>query len=58
MKAGELAEILLKHPDFNVTATYMDEPATWDNPYGHFVELYVDGADVDYTTKEIALDCW
>lgn len=56
MKAKELADILLEHPDFDVVATYMDEPTTWDNPYGHFVELYVDGADVDYTEKEIMLN--
>jgi hypothetical protein len=33
MKAKELAEILLEHPDFDVVVTYMDEPTTWDNPY-------------------------
>ena len=57
MKAGELAEILLMNPDFDVMVTYMDEPATHDNPYGHFVELYVDDYDVSYTAKEIMLDC-
>lgn len=57
MKAKELAEILLKYPDFDVVVTYADEPATWDNPYGHSVELYVDDYDVSYTAKEIMLDC-
>lgn len=57
MKVKELAEILLEHPDFDVMAMYVDVPATWDNSYGHFVELYVDDVDVSYTAKEVMLEC-
>lgn len=55
MKAKELAEELLKHPDFDVRFTF-GEPCTQDNPWPNirsFTSIVVD--DVGHSDKIIVL---
>lgn len=55
MKAKDLAELLLQHPDFDVNVVVME-----CTPSGlpDYKNLNVDGiADIGYSDKVILLDC-
>ena len=58
MKAKELAELLLKYPDFEVKGIYADTSKcnTW-NLWPQYHTMTVDDiADIGYSAKEILLD--
>lgn len=58
MKAKELAEELLKNPDFEVELIRMIGDTTYDHPYPEYETLKIFGvADVGYSDKVIILDC-
>ena len=55
MKAKELAEELLKHPDFKVKGMFVDYFSSGEWPRYHNLKVY-GIADVGYSDKEIILD--
>lgn len=58
MKAKELAQELLKNPDFEVGLVYIKDNPTYDHPYPEYETLEICGiADVGYSDKVILLDC-
>ena len=55
MKAKELAELLLEHPDFDVKGLFVDYFS--DSPYPKYHNLTICGiADIGYSDKKIVLD--
>lgn len=57
MKAKELAEQLLKYPDFEVEFDIVTRHATIDHPWADLVSFKVDGiADIAHSSKVIVLD--
>lgn len=59
MKAKELAELLLKNPDFQVKAMYVDtSQCSVEHLYPEYHSLNITGiADIGYSDKVIVLDC-
>lgn len=57
MKAKELAEQLLKYPDFEVEFDIVTKHATIDHPWADIVSFKVDRiADIGHSSKVITLD--
>lgn len=57
MKAKELAEQLLKYPDFDVEFSVCTDYPTYDYPWVDFTTFRVDGIeDIGYSSKIINLD--
>lgn len=55
MKAKDLAELLLKNPDFDVKVCVVSK-TTMNHPWPHYDFFDVDNiADVGYSSKEIVL---
>lgn len=55
MKAKELAEKLLEHPDFEVKGIFRDHFSSGPWPIYHHLKVY-GIADIAYSDKEIVLD--
>lgn len=51
MKAKELAEELLKYPDFDVQASVCVSLPTYDKPYEEYEYCELYGIDVEYERK-------
>lgn len=58
MKAHELAELLMKHPDFEVNVTTVDDTnCTAERPWPNYRTFSVIGiADIGHSDKVIVLD--
>lgn len=59
MKAKDLAELLMKNPDFDVEACFCDvSKVSFDHPYVEYNYFPVEGiSDIGYSDKVIILDC-
>lgn len=59
MKARELAELLMKYPDYNVNAYYTNiARCEVEYPYPGRAQLCIDGIwDIDNDKKILSLDC-
>lgn len=57
MKAKELAEIFLEHPDFDVQVVCMTGGCTYNHPYPEYTTCEIDDvADIGYSSKVICLE--
>lgn len=57
MKAKELAELLLKYPDFDIKIDICTERPTYDYPWINYTSFKVKGIeDIAYSNKVIALE--
>lgn len=58
MKAKELAELLLEHPEFEVVGAFCDTSnCTAEHPYPTFCHFKVTGiADIGHSDKVVVLD--
>lgn len=59
MKAKDLAECLLRYPDFEVNGIHVDaSKCDVEHPYPEYYFFEISGiADVGYSDKIIVLDC-
>lgn len=59
MKAKDLAELLLEHPDFEVVGCYADtSKCDVNHPWPDYMKFDISGvADIGYSDKVIVLDC-
>jgi len=59
MKAKDLAELLLKYPDFEVEGIFYDDSqCTIESSWGTYHTFNINGiADIGHSSKVIVLDC-
>lgn len=60
MKAYELANLLMKYPDYDVEVCYSDtSKCNYEHPWPDYTTLVLDGlADVCDGKKVVTLDCY
>ena len=58
MKAKDLAELLLQHPEFDVSIKVCTSMPTYDEPYGRYEVYSIDDVGyIDYSYNNIILGC-